>query len=159
MELKENEPRNLTDKIVESMSEANAEDHAESEANTIVEPINRSKPQGEAEPMLKPEPINRPIPVQRINSGSIYENPYSTNVYHDYGGLRISLNSNDQSRNKKWSLSCLIIGLLIGLIIGSTVTGLSMYFTNHPVCETLPTATPMVTTTLSNSVELIELGE
>ena len=158
MELNEIQARNLTDKIVESMSEANAEDYAESEANTYVEPLYRPK-QGEAEPMLEPEPINRPIPVQRANSGSIYETPYSTNVYHDYGGLRIAFDSNDQSRNRKWSLSYLIIALVVGIVIGATVTGLSMYFTNHPACETLPTATPMMTTTLSNSVELIELGE
>ena len=158
MELLINEiqARNLTDKIVESMSEANAEDHAESEANTIVEPINRSKPQGETEPMLKPEPINRPIPVQRINSGSIYENPYSTNVYHDYGGLRIAFDSNDQSRNRKWSLSYLIIALVVGIVIGATVTGLSMHFTSNSVCETVSTAPPLVTATPSNSIEKLE---
>ena len=139
MELKENEPRNLTDKIVESMSEANAEDYAESEANTYVEPLYRPK-QGEAEPMLEPEPINRPIPVQRVNSGSIYETPYSTNVYHDYGGLRIAFDSNDQSRNRKWSLSYLIIALVVGIVIGATVTGLSMHFTSNPVYKAVPTA-------------------
>ena len=132
MELKENEPRNLTDKIVESMSEANAEDYAESEANTYVEPLYRPK-QGEAEPMLEPEPINRPIPVQRVNSGSIYETPYSTNVY---GGLRIAFDSNNQSRNRPWSLSYLIITLVIGIVIGATVTGLTMHFTSNYVCET-----------------------
>ena len=129
MELNEIQARNLTDKIVESMSEANAEDYAESEPNTYVEPLYRPK-QGEAEPMFEPEPINRPIPVQRANSGSIYETPYSTNMYHKYGGSRISFRNfgNDQSRNGKWSLFCLLIWLAIGLIIGSTVTGLSMHF-------------------------------
>ena len=155
MELKENEPRNLTDKIVESMSEANAEDYAESEANTYVEPLYRPK-QGEAEPMLEPEPINRPIPVQRANSGSIYETPYSTNVYHDYGGLRIAFDSNDQSRNRKWSLSYLIIALVVGIVIGATVTGLSMHFTSNSVCETVSTAPPLVTATPSNSIEKLE---
>ena len=157
MELKENEPGNLTDKVVESMCEANAEDHAESEANTIVEPINRSKPQGEAEPMLKPEPINRPIPVQRINSGSIYENPYSTNVYHDYGGLRIAFDGNDQSSNRKWSVSYLIIALVIGIVIGAIVTGLTMHFTSNPVCETVSTASPMVTATPATAMMVEKL--
>ena len=159
MELKENEPRNLTDKIVESMSEANAEDYAESEANTYVEPRYGPKPEGEAEPMLKPEPINRPIPVQRINSGSIYENPYSTNVYHDYGGLRIAFDSNDQSSNRKWSLSYLIIALVVGMVIGATVTGLSMHFTSNPVCKAVPTASPMVTATSATSMHVEKLEE
>ena len=152
MELNEIQARNLTDKIVESMSEANAEDYAESEANTYVEPLYRPK-QREAEPMLEPEPINRPIPVQRVNSGSIYETPYSTNVYHDYGGLRIAFDSNDQSRNRKWSLSYLIIALVVGIVIGATVTGLTMFFTSNSVCETVSTAPPLVTATPSNSIE------
>ena len=135
MELNEIQARNLSDKIVESMSEANAEDYAESEPNTYVEPLYRPK-QGEADPMLEPEPINRPIPVQRVNSGSIYETPYSTNVYHDYGGLRIAFDSNNQSRNRSWSLSYMIIALVIGIVIGATVTGLTMHFTSNSVCET-----------------------
>ena len=157
MELNEIQARNLTDKIVESMSEANAEDYAESEANTYVEPLYRPK-QGEAEPMFEPEPINRPInrPVQRANSGSIYETPYSTNVYHDYGGLRIAFDSNDQSRNRKWSLSYLIIALVVGIVIGATVTGLSMHFTSNSVCETVSTAPPLVTATPTNPIEKLE---
>ena len=37
---------------------------------------------------------------------------------------------NRQSGNKKWSLSSLIIGVLVGIAIGGTVTGLLMHFTN-----------------------------
>ena len=122
MELKEIEPRNLTDKIAESMSEA------------------------EAEQLLEPAPINRPIPAR--DGESIYEDPYSTNIYNDYKGLTASDN-NDQSRNRKWSLLCLIIGL----IIGGTVTGLSMHFTKTPLCATLPTASPIVVATPSISIE------
>ena len=86
----------------------------------------RSRPTPEAEVLLEPKPINRPIPARE----SIYENPYSTPMYHNYGGSRISFRNfgNDQYRNGKWSLFCLIIGLVIGLIIGSTVTGVSMHF-------------------------------
>ena len=118
MQPKEIEPRNLTDKILESMSEA--------EAHRYIEP--RSKPTTEAEKLLEPKPMNRPIPAG--DRESIYENPYSTHMYHNYGGSRISFRNfgNDQSRNGKWSLFCLVIGLAIGLIIGSTVTGLSMHF-------------------------------
>ena len=122
MELKEIEPRNLTDKIAESMSEA------------------------EAEQLLEPAPINRPIPAR--DGESIYEDPYSTNIYNDYKGLTASDN-NDQSRNRKWSLLCLIIGS----IIGGTVTGLSMHFTKTPLCATLPTTSPIVVATPSISIE------
>ena len=102
MESKEIEPRNLTDKILESMSEAEAKRHI--------------------------EPRCRPIPEH--DRESIYEIPYSTHMCHNYGGSRISLRNfgNDQSKNEKWSLFCLLIGPVIGLIIGSTVTGLSMHF-------------------------------
>ena len=112
MESKEIEPRNLTDKILESMSEA--------EANRHIEPRCRPTPE--------PKPINRPIPEH--DRESIYEIPYSTHMCHNYDGSRISLRNfgNDQSKNEKWSLFCLVIGLVIGLIIGSTVTGLSMHF-------------------------------
>ena len=169
MELKEIEPRNLTDKIVESMSEAEIEADTEAETDAYVEPkythtpeteveINTSVvliPKAEAELLLGPEPINRPIAAR--DSESVYENPYSTNVYHNYGGTRISFQTfgNDQSRSKKWSLSCLIIGLGIGLLIGATVSGLSifMHFTKKSVCTTLQT-TPTVTATPSTSTEL-----
>ena len=130
MELKEIEPKNLTDKIDESMSEAEAE----------------YRPTPEAEQLLEPAPINRPIPAR--DGESIYEDPYSTNIYNDYKGLTASDN-NDQSRNRKWSLLCLIIGL----IIGGTVTGLSMHFTKTPLCATLPTASPIVVATPSISIE------
>ena len=140
MKLKESEPGNLTDKIVKSMPEANTNDDASTKAEPDIhtEPLNRPMLQVEAELMLKPEPINRPAPDRE----SIYENPYSTNVYHNYGGTRISFrnSSSDQSGNRIWSFSCLIIGLVIGLVIGATVTGLSMQFTKT-VCATLPTAT------------------
>ena len=184
MELKESEPRNLTDKIVESMSEAedgtyikkaeaeglysrtdkiaesmseaNAEDDAEAEADPYVEPLNRSIIQAEAERMLKPEPINRPIPAP--DRESIYETPYARHIYRNYGGSRITIQnySNEQSRNRQWSLPCLIIGLVIGLLIGATVTGLSMHFTKPPVCATLSKASPMITATPSHSTELGE---
>ena len=119
MELKEIEPRTLTDKIAESMSEAEDKDEAE------------YRPTPEAEQLLEPASINRPIPV---HDKSIYEEPYSTNIYDDYKRFRIASDSNDQSRNSKWSLLCLIIGS----IIGGIVTGLSMHFTQNSVCATLP---------------------
>ena len=155
MKLKESEPGNLTDKIAKSMPEANTNDDASTKAEPDIhtEPLNRPMLQVEAELMLKPEPINRPAPDRE----SIYENPYSTNVYHNYGGTRISFQTfgNDQSRSKKWSLSCLIIGLGIGLLIGATVSRLSifMHFTKKSVCTTLQT-TPTVTATPSTSTEL-----
>ena len=129
MELTEIEPRNLTDKIAESMSETESE----------------YRPTPEAEQLLEPTPINRPIP----DGESIYEDPYSTNIYNDYKGLIIAPDSNDQSRNIKWSLFCLIIGS----IIGGTVTGLSMHFTKNPVCTTLPTTSPIMVATPSISIE------
>ena len=52
MEPKEIEQKNLTDRIVESMSEA--------EADIYIEPI--STPTPEAEVLLEPKPINPPIP-------------------------------------------------------------------------------------------------
>ena len=107
---------------------------SEAETNDYIEPLSRPTP--EAEVPLKPKPINRPIPEG--DRESIYENPYSTHMYHNYGGSRISFRNfgNDQSRNGKWSLFCLVIGLAIGLIIGSTVTGLSMHFAkNTTLCK------------------------
>ena len=102
---------------------------SEAETNEAEVPL-KPKPIKPIKPIkpLKPKPINRPIPAG--DRESIYENPYSTNMYHNYGGSRISFRNfgNDQSRNGKWSLFCLVIGLAIGLIIGSTVTGLSMHF-------------------------------
>ena len=180
MELKEIEPRNLTDKIVESISEAETDTYVEPkythtpetevEINTFVAPI----PEAEAELLLKPEPINRPISATDRQSiyetpyrQFIYETPYSTRIYHNCGGTRVPIrnSSRDESGNIKWSLSCLIIGVLIGLGIGATVTGLSMHFTKTPIYATLPTTSPMVTTTTppntfelgeSNSLSLIE---
>ena len=113
---------------------------SEVEADTYIEPRYRATP--EAERLLEPEPIDRPIPAS--DRDSIYENPYSTHIYHNYGGSRISFrsSSNAQTRNRKWSLLCLIVGLVIGLAIGASVTGLSMHFTKTPVCATLPTASP-----------------
>ena len=155
MELNESEPRNLSDKIVESMSKAEAEDDAEVEANPYIEPLNQPILQAEAELMLKPEPMNRPIPAP--DRESIYETPYSTHIYRNYGGSRITIQnnndqmySNDQSGNRKWSLSFLIIGL----VIGATVTGLSMHFTRKPLCAESSKTSPSVTETPS-----IELGE
>ena len=102
---------------------------SEAETNEAEVPL-KPKPIKPIKPIkpLKPKPINRPIPAG--DRESIYETPYSTNMYHNYRGSRISFRNfgNDQSRNGKWSLFCLVIGLVIGLIIGSTVTGLSMHF-------------------------------
>ena len=185
MELNESEPQNLTDKIVEPMSEAedgtyikkaealysrtdkiaesiskaNAEDDAEAKANPYIEPLNQPILQAEAELMLKPEPMNRPIPAP--DRESIYETPYSTHIYRNYGGSRITIQnnndqmySNDQSGNTKWSLSSLIIGLVIGLVIGAAVTGLSMHFTRKLLCAESSKTSPSMTATPS-----IELGE
>ena len=82
-------------------------------------------------------------------------------MYHNYRGSRISFRNfgNDQSRNGKWSLFCLVIGLAIGLIIGSTVTGLSMHFTNNPVCETVSTASPLETATPTTAMKVEKLEE
>ena len=158
MELKEIEPRNLTDKIVESMSEVEAEAYVEPkytyspetevEIITSVVPI----PKAEAEFLLEPKPINRPISAR--DSESVYENPYSKHVYHNYGGTRISFQNfrNDQSRSKKWMLSCQIIATLVGIVIGGTVTGILMYFTKK-TGDTLPPASTNTTATLSNSIE------
>ena len=98
MELQEIKPRNLTDKIVESMSEAEAE--------------------------------------------AIYENPYSTHIYHNFGGSIIPARNyfDDQLTDetifhkigkRKWSL----LHFILGLFIGGTVVGLSMHFI---VCTTAP---------------------
>ena len=140
MSLSSSESLHLSD---DESSEAEADTYAEPkythtpetevEINTSVVPITEA----EAELLLEPEPINCPISAHE--SESVYEYPYSTNIYHNYGGTRISFQNfgnesiaNDQSRSKKcakkWSLSCLIIGLVIGFFIGATVTGLSIFF-------------------------------
>ena len=104
MELQEIEPRNMTDKIVESMSEAEAEGGSESISENVTD--------------------------------SIYENPYSTHIYHDFGGAIIPPRNfnDDQSTDetsfqkiekRKWYLLYLVLGLLTGVI----VTGLSMHLT------------------------------
>ena len=110
MELKEIEPRNLTDKIVESMSEAEADAYVEPIDTYTPETevgINKSVvpiPEAEAELLLEPESINRPIPAP--DGESVHE--------------KISRTC------KKWSLSCLIIGIALG----ATATGLLMHFKN-----------------------------
>ena len=71
-----------------------------------------------------------PETISEIESESIYENPYSTRIYHDYGGSRIIRNFDrptDETiipkiKKIKWHLLCLVIGLLTGVII----TGLFM---------------------------------
>ena len=101
MELQEIKPRNLTDEIEESMSEA------------------------EAEVMPGPKPISE------HESESIYENPYSTHIYNDYGGSIIIRNFDRPTEEtifqkigkRKWSLFYLALGILIGV----AVTGLSMH--------------------------------
>ena len=103
MELREIKPRNLTDEIEESMSEAEAE----------------------------AEVIPGPEPISEHESESIYENPYSTRIYHDFGGSIIIRNFDRPTEEtifqkigkRKWSLFYLALGLLIGV----TVTGLSMH--------------------------------
>ena len=101
MELREIKPRNLTDEIEESMSEAEA------------------------------EVIPGPETISEHESESIYENPYSTRIYHDFGGSIIIRNFDRPTEEtifqkigkRKWSLFYLALGLLIGV----TVTGLSMH--------------------------------
>ena len=67
MELKEIEPRNLTDKIVESMSEGETDAYVEPKDTYTPETevgINKSVvpiSEAEAELLLEPESINRPI--------------------------------------------------------------------------------------------------
>ena len=115
MELKEIQERNLTDKIVESMSEA--------------------------KPDAEPEVIKESESVSEDESESIYEIPYSTHIYHDFGGSIIPARNfnNDQSTDetifqkiekRKWSL----VYLTLGILIGGTVVGISMNFTQ--VCAT-----------------------
>ena len=95
MELQEIKPRNLTDEIEESMSEA------------------------EAEVMPGPKPISE------HESESIYENPYSTRIYHDFGGSIIIRNFDRPTEEtifqkigkRKWSLFYLAIGILIGVTV------------------------------------------
>ena len=101
MELREIKPRNLTDEIEESMSEAEA------------------------------EVITGPEPISEHESESIYENPYSTRIYHDFGGSIIIRNFDRPTEEtifqkigkRKWSLLYLALGILIGV----AVTGLSMH--------------------------------
>ena len=127
MELQEIKPRNLTDQVLESMSVA--------EPDIYVEPLYRPTP--DVKLPLEPEPINDNGPYTTVHGRpptvleSIYENPYSTHIYHNFGGSRIPFRNydNEESRNRKWSLSFLIIGVLVGIVIGGTVTGLSMHFT------------------------------
>ena len=108
MELKEIEPRNLTDKIVESMSEGETDAYVEPKDTYTPETevgINKSVvpiSEAEAELLLEPESINRPILA--TDGESVHE-------------------KNGRSC-KKWSLSCLIIGI----VIGGTATGLLMHF-------------------------------
>ena len=127
MELKGIKERNLTDKIMESMSEA--EPDAELDA----------KP--DDEPDDEPEVIQEPEPIFEHETESIYENPYSTHIYHDFGGSIIpARNFNDDQwtdetifqkiKKRKWSLFYLTVGLLIG----GTIVGISMHFTQ--VCTT-----------------------
>ena len=114
---------------------------SEVEADTYIEPRYRATP--EAERLLEPEPIDRPIPAS--DRDSIYENPYSTHIYHDFGGSIIIRNFNDgqstdetflqKIEQRKWHLLCLILGLLTGVI----VTGLSMYIAKTPACRSLTT--------------------
>ena len=115
MELQEIKPRNLRDEIEESMSEAEA------------------------------EMIPGPELISEHESESIYENPYSTRIYHDFGGSRIIRNfDGDQSTDetifqkieqRKWYLLCLMLGLLTGVMVG----GLSMHFTKTPANARVPT--------------------
>jgi len=122
MELTEIQERNITDKIVESMSEAGPD--AEPEA-------------------AEPEVIQEPEPVSEDESESIYEIPYSTHIYHDFGGSIIPARNFNEDRStdetifqkirkRKWSLSDLVLGILIGGI----VVGLSMHFIEFHVCTT-----------------------
>ena len=108
------------------------------------------RPTTEANLLVEREPIHRPITA----GGSVYETPYATDnmgfreshIHHNLKGSKISFrnSSNDQSRKRKWSLSYLVIGLVIGSMIGATVTGLLMHFIEKPVC---------VTETPSNSIQ------
>ena len=97
----------------------------------------------EAHPRIdaEPEVIQEPETISEHESESIYENPYSTHIYHDFGGSIIPARNfnDDQStgetifqkiEKRKWSLFYLTVGLLIG----GTVVGMSMHFTQ--VCTT-----------------------
>ena len=125
MELQEIKPRNLTDKIEDSLSEAEAE----------------------------AEMIPGPEPISEHESESIYENPYSTHIYNDYGGSIIIRNFDRPTEEtifqkigkRKWSLFYLALGLLIGV----TVTALYMHLTTL--------ANAKVPTTISGESKLLSL--
>ena len=132
-----------TDKIVESMSEAEIEADTEAETDAYVEPkythtpeteveINTSVvpiPEAEAELLLEPESINRPILA--TDGESVHE-------------------KNGRSC-KKWSLSCLIIGIAIG----GTATGLLLHFTNPFLnCEGDFIVDPEIETSVATSTVL-----
>jgi len=120
MEARDIEGRNLTDEIMESMSET--------EANTCADYQYRPTSQGPIPPRLPRKPKMLPIPAH--GSESIYETPYSTD--------RNSKNSrNSKTRNQKWWICFLIMWLVIGLLIGATVTGLTMHFTTKMKMEEL----------------------
>ena len=91
-----------------------------------------SEAEAEAETEAEAEVIPGPEPISEIEE-SIYENPYSTRIYHNFGGSIVVRNFDrptDETiipkiKKIKWHLLCLVIGLLTGVIL----TGLSMRFT------------------------------
>ena len=100
--------------------------------------------------LLEPESIRRPLPSH--DSESIYETPYSTYVNENSGGPTKALRNvnNDQSTHRKWG-NCIwvIIGLLIVIVIGGTVTGLLMHFRNTTEAEV---ETTVATTTVPDTI-------
>ena len=103
MELQVIKPRNLTDKIVQSMSEADS--------------------------------TQRPELISEYETDSIYENPYSTHIYHDFGGSITPARNfiNDQENLKRAQKfekrKCYLLCLVLGLLTGVLITGLSIRFT------------------------------
>ena len=119
MEIRDIETRNLTDEIVESMSETGSHTYADYRYRL-----------GEFQAPHRPTPY-RPTPVAQLQPipahgpESTYETPYSKDIN--------SKNPcNDQSRNQKWSICFpiiwLVIAIVIGLLIGATVMARTMHF-------------------------------
>ena len=108
------------------------------ESNNLTDTI---RPKNEAKQLLDPESIRRSIPAH--DSESIYETPYSTHKNDNNGG---------PSKVKFWYM---IIGVLMGIVIGGTATGLLLHFTNPFLnCEGDFIVDPEIETSVATSTVL-----
>ena len=118
MEVRDIETRNLTDEIVESMSETGSHTYADNRYRLIeFQAPHRPTP-------YRPTPVAQLQPIPTHGPESTYETPYST-------GINSKNPCNDQSRSQKWSICFpiiwLVIAIMIGLLIGAIVMGLTMH--------------------------------